>query len=186
MATSPVEICNSALARVGSERITSLSDDNPRARMLNEQYDKVRKSILRAHPWNFAKRRVELAAITTEPEFGWDYYFQLPDDCLRVLVIDDEEAPWAVEGRYLACDNSTVEILYISDVSDTQQFDPHFDEALAAQIAANISYFLTQSVTLRQDLMREAKELLATARSFNGQEGSPVSVDAGVFRNVRF
>lgn len=186
MATSPVEICNSALARLGSDRITSLEDDTARARVLNEQYDNVRKSLLRAHPWGFAKKRLELAALADAPLFGWDYYYQLPSDCLRVLGIDDDQVEWAKEGRYIGTDASTLQILYIRDVTDTTLFDPHFEEALAAAIAYNISYAIHQSLPLKQEIGKEADRLLATARSFDAQESALQTVQSGTFRDVRF
>lgn len=186
MATSPVEICNSALARLGTDRITSLDDDSARARAMNEQYDNTRKSLLRGHPWNFAKKRIQLAQLVDSPLFGWDNYYQLPSDCLRVLEIDDDKAEWEIEGRYLATDNDTIEIKYISDIEDTTLFDPHFEEAFAAELAFNLSYYFNQSVSARESLKTEAKEKLATARSFNAQEGSLRSVDSGTFRDVRF
>jgi len=63
MATSDVEICNSALQKIGAETITTLSDNTRRAALCNRQYDKVRKKLLRAHPWNFAIRRAALVPV---------------------------------------------------------------------------------------------------------------------------
>ncbi len=64
MATSDVEICNSALQKLGAETITTLADNSRRASLCNRQYDKIRKKLLRAHPWNFAIKRAALVEIT--------------------------------------------------------------------------------------------------------------------------
>lgn len=77
MATSDVEICNSALAKLGAESITSLSDTTRRAVLCNRQYDKIRKKMLRMHPWNFAIKRVWLSPITetsTSVDAGTDTF----------------------------------------------------------------------------------------------------------------
>lgn len=64
MATSDVEICNSALQKLGAEDITSLSDNTRRAQLCNRQYNKIRKKLLRSHPWNFAIKRQFLSEVT--------------------------------------------------------------------------------------------------------------------------
>ena len=67
MITSPVEICNSALIKVGAGRILSLNDDSERALLMKEQYPKLRDDLIFAHPWNFATKRETLAASVTPP-----------------------------------------------------------------------------------------------------------------------
>lgn len=185
MANSPVEIVNSALTKVGSTRITALTDDNDRARIMNEQYSKTRKSLLRSHPWNFAKKRISLGLLTTSPLFEFDNYFELPLDVLRVLSIDDPDEPWAVEGRKLATNVDTCMILYISNITDTQQYDPHFDEAFSWQLAADTVYAFQQSATFQKSVSDQAKAAIATARSYNAQEGTPPVVQADTFQRVR-
>jgi hypothetical protein len=172
MATD-IEICNSALIKVGAGRIVSLDEDSASARLCKEQYPKVLLDLLRAHPWSFAIKRVQLAE-TTQPEYGYVSAFQLPNDCLRVLEMEGHETiEWRKEGRTIVTDASTVKIKYISSNIPPGNFDNNFAEALAAKIAADICYSLVQSVTLREQLMNEAQMKLAQARSFDSQEGSP-------------
>lgn len=64
MATSDVAICNLALAKVGGESITSLSDSNKRANLCNIIYPAARDRLLLAHRWNFAIKRKQLAKDT--------------------------------------------------------------------------------------------------------------------------
>ena len=45
LTTTEVSICNSALIKVGAERITSLSDSNKRAQLCSEQYSKMRDEV---------------------------------------------------------------------------------------------------------------------------------------------
>jgi hypothetical protein len=187
MATTPVSICNSALVKIGAERIVSLNDSNERARLCNEQYEKNRDDLLRSHPWNFAVARVELSASVDAPEFGFAYKFQLPSDCLRVLGTDlGKYASWKIEGRFLHCDFSEVKIKYIQKVTDTSKFDMNFTETLSAKIAADICYSLVQSVTLRDQLQKEYVSRLRDARSFDGQESQGDRVYADGWLDSRF
>lgn len=63
MAATNEDIANSALLKLGAESITSLSDTTRRARLVNEQFNKIRKRLLRSHPWNFAMKRQYLQVL---------------------------------------------------------------------------------------------------------------------------
>lgn len=183
-------ICNSALIKLGAERINSLSEDNKRARTCAEQYPKVRDALLRMHPWNFAVSRINLALISGyTPAYEFEKAFQLPLDCLRVLdtslnyMPQIGEVKWAIEtdansgNKVLVTNESTVAIKYIRRVAETQ-FDVLFAEVLALKLAYDMAYAITQSTTVTQLLFQEFKDKLSEARSFDAQEGSVPQVEA--------
>ena len=85
---SVVDICNRALQKLGAESITSLTQNTENARACNSCFEFLRDAELRAHPWNFAIKRAQLAADLTPPEFGYDLRYQLPSDYLRLLPSD--------------------------------------------------------------------------------------------------
>lgn len=61
MAVTEVSIANMALSRVGHHnQITALSDNTEAARQCNLHYEGARDSLLRSHPWKFAKKRTKL------------------------------------------------------------------------------------------------------------------------------
>lgn len=187
MATN-VTICNSALFLIGGEPITDLTEETKRAKLCNARYDMLKKKLLAGHPWNFATKRVELARLVAAPEFEWLYQFQLPSDCLRVLSIqdnDDGEIEYEVEGSKLLCDETVIKIKYIADVNEGEM-SPHFVEALAHQLAADLAYAMTNSTELSNSLYEKAKEELAIARSFDGQEGNKRRYYADTFTNERY
>lgn len=187
MAVTETSICNSALIKVGAQRILSLNEDSEQARLVKEQYEKNRDELLYAHPWNFASDRVELAAVDAEPAYEFGYKFQLPADVLRVYGSNlSQDQRWKVEGRYLVAPEPNIKILYIKKITDTSMFSPAFSEALAVKIAADISYSLTQNASLRQQLMQEYLIRLREARSFDGQESQGDRVYADSWLNARF
>lgn len=185
MSLTDVDICNSALTKVGAERITSLTEESERARIMAEQYPKLRDKLLRSHPWNFAIERLTLALSVGTPAFEFTYKFAIPNDCLRILQIDSREK-WQKEGEYIVSNSPTVGIKYIKKITDTSKYDASFAEALAAAIAADVSYSLVQSVTLKDALLKEAEQALRTARSFDAQEGTPQQVIADDWLTVRY
>ena len=174
MATTAVSICNSALIKVGAERITSLSDSSPVAILCNEQFTKLRDEVLRAHPWNCAITRVELASVASyvDPMEEWAYKFSLPADCLRVLRTKDD-VDYKIENGYLLADDSTCVIQYIKKETDYSKYDTMLIEALAMRIAVDVSYAIAQSTTQTQALWKAYQQLLGEARSVDGQEGTP-------------
>jgi hypothetical protein len=187
--TSSVQIMNSALIKLGAERIASEDESNLRAKLCKEQYPKRRDMLLRAHPWKFAVRRSELAAVDPKPDdFGdWGYVFQLPTDVCRILQLVDicAETPWDTENQYLLIDESEVTIRYISRITDVTKFDDNFIEALAWDLAADIAFALTQKQDLADSCVKRAEKELALARSFNAQQGSVQRVQAEDFLNAR-
>ena len=106
MAQSVIDICNSALQRVGATTILSLSDNSPEARACSVAYDSNRRDELRKHRWNFATQRAVLAPDSTAPAFDFDYAFTLPSDCLRVIRPNTYDLDWVVEGRKILTNDS--------------------------------------------------------------------------------
>jgi hypothetical protein len=186
MAASETAIANSALAKIGSARVISLNDDSTEARLLKEQYPKVRDDLLRSHPWNFAIVRTTLAALTTAPSWGFSRQFQVPADCLRVLDIDAQDLQWEREGNIIVSDATSIGIRYVKKVTEVGNFDACFSEALATKLAADICFALTQSTTLKELLMKEFEKKVREARSFDGQEGGPKRVYAREWLNSRY
>ena len=144
MATSEVEIANSALRKIGADRIASLNEDNKRARLCKDAIPLLRQEVLRSHPWNFAIDRIPLAQLTTTPAGGFDFEYALPADVLRVLHISDGTVgdttfhsnrvsihAWSKEGRVLRADIGTRVATGIKDVPIIATWDANFVEVLA-------------------------------------------------------
>src|SRR5688572_23969208 len=60
-----LDIANDALLRVGDATINAFTDESDRARLVNQFWDRTADACLRAHPWNFAVRRVVLTTAAT-------------------------------------------------------------------------------------------------------------------------
>lgn len=174
MSTSEVAICNSALAKIGAQRILSLVENSEAARLCNEQYYKIRDDLLRSHPWNFAIKRVKLVSTGNAPAFGYAFEYQIPVDCMRILSTISSTDSWSKEGDKIVSDDSEFGIRYIAKVTDPNQFDANFCEVLSLKLAADICYSLVQSVTLKASLDQLYKDAIKDARSFDAQESGSV------------
>lgn len=174
MAQSVVDICNSALQRVGASTILSISDNSPEARACSVAYDSNRRDELRRHKWNFAIGRVVLAPDATAPAFDYTYAFTIPTDCLRVLRPSTPGLDWQIEGRKILTNWSNVlNLRYIRDVTDVSQFDSSFYNVIAAALAVDIVEKLTQSNTKKGALVKEYDEAVVAAQRVNAFESGP-------------
>lgn len=176
MATSPVDIMNSALIKLGAECIISEDDSSTRARLCKRRYPFVRDALLRSHPWNFAMAYSQLAEVSPKPDDVFDYerVFQLPSDCLRVISTNlPVDVRWEeIENGRIAADTAEIYVKFVRKISDVTKFDANFVEVLALALAADIAYSLTQSTAQREEARESLRKELATARSYDAQVGS--------------
>ena len=151
MATSPTSICNLALQKLGSDRITSIDDLTSKgAKECNACYEPMRDRELRANRWKFSLSRVILAPHATAPVFQYNSAFVLPADCLRPLFPARTGLDWKVENHQgqaaiLTNDGSSINLRYIAKITDTTLFYPLFVDALACKIAWHLCELMTQS-----------------------------------------
>ncbi len=185
MTISRVSIANSALLKLGAERITAMTDDNKRARVCNEQFEKIRDLVLIKHPWNFALKRVTLAKLATTPAWGYSTEYQLPSDFLRVLQMQYSDQVWKVEGQKLLTNEGTANILYICKVELEAEYTALFAEAFALRLAADLAYNLIQNPSLAKGFMDEYKEFIRDARTIDSQEGYPDDMEDDSYIEAR-
>ena len=177
---SIVDICNGALNQLGASTILTLTEDSKNARLCNARYTQVRDSVFRSHPWNCLQKRLQLAADTDAPAWGFTKQYTLPADCLRVLTILDYDADYKIEGRKILTDNSTMKILYISRVEDPNEYDELLRETLSAALAADIAYAITSSNPTATNMFNLFQSKLKDARFVDSTEGQNLSPDKGM------
>ena len=185
---SDVDIASNALHEIGEKSITSFDDDSDRARLVKRFYDMTRDATLRAHPWNFAVTRRALAQESAAPIFEYDFAYALPTDpyCLRVLRTHWTPGyPWKIEGRLLLTDKDSVSILYVARITDPEKFDTLFTEAFTTRLASKLSIPVTGQTRLALDLFTLSMNKIQEARTVDGQEGTPETVEALFLTEIR-
>lgn len=182
---SEVGICNSALAKIGTtNRIASLTEDSKNAQVCNEQYEKLRDDLLRAHVWNFAKARVKLARDATAPTYEFDYAYMLPSDWLRTVAVHDNDAgdgtvEYRLEGMRVLAGAEDIWLTYVKRFSDPNDMPADFRETLAFRLAMELALPIAQSNTVQQIMERQFDRHLRQAKSTDGIEDHPESFPAG-------
>ena len=175
---SAVEICNLALSYIGDSSISALSDSNDRARACNIHYEVQRDATLRAHPWNFAIKREALAQDSGWSDDEWTYAYELPSDYLRMLSPVEEypgEIEYAIENNLVLCNDDTLTIKYIAQITDTGYFDSIFVDVLAQRLAASLAMALSKQKKLVDMMWQAYNQKLNEARQINGLESEKVA-----------
>lgn len=178
---SIVGICNSALIKLGASTIMSLIEGSKNANLCNEQFDKLRDELLRAHNWNFATARAKLAQLTDAPAFGFDHAYQLPSDWLRVVSVHDSNTgrgavEYKIEGRTLLSSADEIYLRYIKCVTDPNEMDAGFREVLSWKLAADLALPITQSSTALGEMRDGLRVSLIKARGVDAFEDYPESM----------
>lgn len=166
---SPIEIINKALIDLGQSAITSFSEEIAGKYSLDVKWDMARKSLLRAHYWNFAMMRVELAQSSTAPAFGYSYKYALPVNCLRVVQVNRDDN-YKLENGFILTNSPTCFLKYIADITDTLKWSSDFVELMAAKLAAELSFTVTRDKDLIPVFNSLYKNALEQARINDASE----------------
>lgn len=193
--TADVQVVNLTLARIGEDEITDLDQAGKVARTMRNAFEPARDSLLCAFRWNFAIARTDLAS-SGSAAFGFTYKFQLPDDCLAVIGIFDEDEDmrnytstkqaWKVEGRELLYDSDPVYIYYTRAITSPRMFAPLFTSALAWWLAIDTAYALSTGPDQVTNAWKGFKEVVRMARLANAIEGTPEVITSSEWLDARF
>lgn len=124
-------------------------------------------------------------AKVTYDQWGYEYGYELPTACLRVLQMEYLSYEFKIERGLLFTDEEEAKISYIYDEETVATFDKLFYDALVAKLAWDMCWPLTHSATLTKQKEDTFKEIISEARSVDGQEGTPPEFEADTWLNAR-
>lgn len=172
---SPVSICSNALQRLGDKPISSFEENTKPASTAANLWPTVRDSLLRAHPWNCATKRVILAPLEARPPFDYSHQFQLPSDWLKTLQVGRRGcAPdFQIEGRCILYNGTSLPLVYIWRNENVSLWDDSLVLVAEMKMAAALAYPITASTSLRDSINQEAEVMLKRAKADDGQDNPP-------------
>jgi len=201
MPTTTVDIANIALGRLGQlEDIAALSDATAGAKACNRYLAIARRAVLARFSWAHATRELVLTELASSTRANWDYVYDLPADFLRALNIDpgdrlarvtrDLRSPFEIgydvngtrtDKRTLACDvvpeaATAPRLVYVRDDDDPDKWPPHFLDAVAWRLAAEVAMPLSVDAgraRLAFDLAGSALREAAAVEMSGRQEDPP-------------
>lgn len=191
--TSNTDIANLALDLLSAGTVQDITNPTTATEeLLNRWYDHCRRKVLREHPWNFATKRIILAADSEDPPFGYGAQFSVPSDFIRLLALGtnltvDRETllpsdAYQFEGNKILLNNyyedsTSVNLIYIRDFTVVSQMDEMFINLLAHDIALSIAYKVTETNTNVDRIESLRRGRAGMAKSVDGQERPPVRIE---------
>lgn len=179
-----LQICNSAILKVGGDMIASITDATKAAQICNAQYNVKRDELLLQVPWRFSLQQVKLTPQATQPIFQYTNAFLLPSDCLRPLKVNAD--PWTVQQGLILCNSDAINVTYIQIQNGNESsWDPLFAETFSLSLSKELALSLVQSVPLFQEIDKQYQQKLALARATNAVIGTPDRLIADMWSNAR-
>ena len=188
---SRLSVYNGALRLLGCGPLQGLGDRREERVKLDEVWnDEFIKVVLAEGQWNFAMRSVSLSySPSLEPDFGLQYAFDRPTDCVRVSYFCSDgsfSSPienYQPELSYWFSDVDTIYVRYISsDASyggDLGKWPAFFAQFVEAHLACEVRQGITQSQVLLNELEIRRKQRLDKALSVDAMEAPTRRLPSG-------
>lgn len=121
-----------------------------------------------------------------DPSANWNYVYDLPTDCLKVLTVvddsggEDDSYTWKKERSHLYCDVENAGVKYLKKETDPSLYESDLVEVMAARLAWFVSMRIHADKSLRNEIQSEmeraiyrAKMTNAAGRSDGGEPAQP-------------
>lgn len=180
---NPTSICNQALSLIGDATIDTYGDEGTKGgRFCLQFFEQARDEVLtECVAFQETRKRVELAALSTAPAFGWEYAYQFPADCLRVIDVVhgtdyandySRNVKWTVEDRKILTDQDECFVVYIKRPTVVGSFSPMLVKAIVTNLASKLAIPLAAKPELADYLTTRYKTVdLLDAMADNAAQG---------------
>lgn len=170
-----INICNQALGLLGDDRITSFEDGSKEARYCSLFFEQAANEVLHKSKFREAVHRVALTQDAEAPLNQWLYSYQLPQDFIRVLRINESDLyndsrNFEIEGTKLLINDAEVNLKYVRKLTDFSSASPLLVKAIAYTLAAKICHALTGSASLMGSLEQQAEAVIFDANFRQAKE----------------
>jgi hypothetical protein len=183
--TDRLSLYNGALRIIGERPLASLTEARKPRYVLDNVWDGGAVDYcLEQGFWNFALRVLKLEySPTVEPQFGFKYAFEKPDDYIRTSGISLDEY---LNSPLLDYEDSTTfwfasnPIIYVRYISDDNEYGYNlggwpetFSKYVEGYLACEIVSSVTQGANKELNLDRKLKKLLTDAKSKDAMNQPP-------------
>ena len=195
--TTKLSIYNGILRLLGQRKLASLTEESPSRRYLDDAFDDgLVDYCLSQGQWHFATRSSILdASVSIDPEFGYQYAFELPDDFLNLVAICYDEyfkspiTEYSLEAGILYCDSDEIYIKYVSNDAeyggDMSLWSVTFGDFVKTKGAVDVCEVLTKSESRLEKLEKSLEKMRKIAMNNDLRNKPPVQPARGSWINSR-
>lgn len=192
------EIASAALIKLGHHTINDIDEGSPEANIAKVVWDYTRRDVLRDYPWNFAIKRAVVAPLAGknlealgEGATGkFKYIFPIPADSLRIIEVGDSPYidfnQYQLESGGILSDEKTLNVRYISEVTDFTKFDSTFLNAVTIKMAIEMCEAITQSTSKKRGLAEEYEATIGSAKRSDAQENKAIRIVEDTWLTARY
>jgi hypothetical protein len=174
MASSKVELFNNALLALGSSKQV-VSESDTLAAPFVLAWPIVSSAVARAHPWNCLMNKSTWAPdnVSDIGDDDYSYRFTLPAECLRIIAVDNNDAPWVVRQRKLYANTNAPVVRWVNNIpADIAKLDALLVSALILRLAHACCYKIVQSNSSKDQLWQDYRLAMQEAKSVDSQESA--------------
>ncbi len=157
MALQVVDVWNMACDLLTEAAIEDVDEDTRIARIFSRHYENVRKKEMKARWWKFALQTdFAVASDQTAEDLVFKYHYSDPDGALRVLfealtrdgTLDGQPInATPTQGGFWTDFAGPLDIRFIDDIEDPDEWDANFVEIMAASLALRAAQALTDKIS---------------------------------------
>jgi hypothetical protein len=189
MVMTAIEICSTALLKLGASPISSFTDATAESDIAARLYPVTRDGLLAAYPWSFTMAQTVLTAEAAIPTADYAHSFALPSTCLRVMSAGIGKSgrglDYRVQGTKLLADAESLTLTYQRVVPESE-FPAFFTAVLIARLAAELCLPLTEGTSRAEGLYQLAAAELRLARLLDSQQSTPRRVEDFTLIEARY
>lgn len=191
---SKLHLCNLALAQLGQSPISSLEQENEKARRLKLFYEPVRDEVLRTHNWAFAGVQEPLALLEEQPDAQGRWVYKYPAEALfmrRVFAPGVERLAFEeffrpdLHSRVILTSLNQAYGEYTRRITDENLFDAAFVKSFSLALACDLAVSLTADSQLAAQLLQKYALSIEEAHRANASEGHMIPAAADAFTEAR-
>jgi len=168
MTSSPENIANSAILKIGASRINSLDDNKTEAVVCKEFYERSYRWLLAQFYWGFANMTESLAQSPTAPKHEYAYAYLLPADFVRIQRTFPN-SNYKIVGNELHTNEREIAIKYTFRAKE-EDLPIYFEQTMMYYLASQICVPITENVTKEVSNYEQYLDHLKRAKSLDAQQ----------------
>lgn len=204
---SQLGICNAALSEIAADDISDINEVSLSAKYCRLHYPAVMAELLSWTDWDWAIRRVTLAAQVNDRLGEWLYRYAKPADmaeAIRVLPAVDEQVlslpvvgpypfpiwdqlgklPFAIAGGSIYTNVFTAILEYQVNAVEPAVIDGHTERAVVLELASRLAMPIKKSRELKGDLIKQAE--VARQRAIAESENRAPRISTAYISEVEY
>lgn len=188
---SQLDIINSALIKLGCMPLLNLNDASKEGVLTTARFDFCKDYVLREHPWKSAIKRVSVIPLSVQPLSiphnlrQWQYAVQLPSDYIRLVLNDDDQLHFQIEGSTFLTNDQVIVIKYVWSVNVIPQLDTHLAECIAWYLASDLCLAIVQNTLIADRMTKQYLAFLSKAKFMDASTSRAITQNEYFYENAR-